>query len=133
MRQLAGMYSEPGNEDRRLAVDDAIYEHGALTRDTELLNLAYMWLRQEAPYKAGRIIETGMQKGVIPETPQDVETLANAWAQASEYRKAIPTLTRAAELSGSGVLQARLAGVFSMPAITTRLPTRRPRPTVCAG
>ena len=111
MRQLAGIYSELGENKKRLAVYDAIYEHGGLTKETELLNLAYMYLGQDVPYKAGKIIETGLQKGIIEDNQKNITTLANAWAAANEHKKAVPTLERAAQQSGDGLLYARLAGV----------------------
>ena len=77
-----------------------------------MLNLAYMYLGQDVPYKAGKIIEAGMQQGLIEENLKNIETLANAWAQANEHHKAIPTLAQAAKLSDKGLLYARLAGVY---------------------
>lgn len=111
LRQLAGMYSELGEDRKRLAVYDAVHEHGGLNSESEILNLAYMWLGQSIPYKAGRIIESAMEKGLVADNPKNIETLANAWAQANEHKKAIPALEKAAALSGQGVLYARLAGV----------------------
>lgn len=111
MKQLAGMYSELGQDGKRLAVYDAVYEHGALTNESEQLNLAYMFLGAGMPYKAARIIEAGMEKSVIEKSPKNTETLANAWAQANEFKKAIPALERAAQQSDKGLLYARLAGV----------------------
>lgn len=112
MRQLAGMYSELDREADRLATFDAIYEYGGLDSEGDLLNLAYMWLGSSAPYKAGKIIEANMKAGKIKENGKNIETLANAWAQAQEYNKAVPALTRAAEMSGDGIFYARLAGVY---------------------
>lgn len=111
LRQIAGLHGELGNDRKRLTTYDAIYLNGALKNESEVLNLAYMYLGQEIPYKAGKIIETEMKKGLIKENPKNVETLANAWAQANEHKKAIPTLEKAAELSDKGLLYARLAGV----------------------
>ncbi len=111
MKQLAGMYSELGRDDERLAVFDAVYENGGLASENDILNLAYMWQGSSVPYKAGRIIEDGIKAGKIEESQKNVESLANAWAQANEYDKAVPTLTRAAEISGEGIFYARLAGV----------------------
>ncbi len=111
LKQLAGMYSELGRDDERLAVFDAVYENGGLASESEVLNLAYMWQGSQVPYKAGRIIEEGIRTGRVAESQKNVEALANAWAQANEYDKAVPTLTRAAELSGAGIFHARLAGV----------------------
>ncbi len=111
LRQIAGLYGQLGNDVKRLTTFDAIYLHGALQKESEILNLAYMYLGQEIPYKAGKIIETGMQNGLVKESPKNVETLASAWAQANEHKKAIPALEKAAKLSDKGLLYARLAGV----------------------
>ena len=111
MRQLAGIYSELGENKKRLAVYDAMYEYGGLDKESELLNLAYMYLGQDVPYKAGKIIETDMQQGVIEDNLKNIKTLANAWAAANEHSKAVPALERAARQSDDGLLYARLAGV----------------------
>lgn len=111
LKQIAGLYGELDKDIERLTTYDALYLNGKLKRESEILNLAYMYLGQEAPYKAGRIIEEGMQKGVIKSTSQNIETLANSWAQANEHKKAIPTLESAAKSSNKGLLYARLAGV----------------------
>jgi tetratricopeptide (TPR) repeat protein len=112
MRQIAGLHGELGNDRKRLTVYDALYLHGGMQKESDVLNLAYMYLGQEIPYKAGKIIETGMQNGLIKSSPKNVETLANAWAQAKEHKKAIPALEKAASLSNKGLLYARLAGVY---------------------
>jgi len=112
LRQLAGLHGELGNERKRLALYDALHVHGSLTRESELLNLAYMYLGQEIPHKAGRIIKSGMHNREIESNAKNVETLANAWAQANEHREAIPALQNAARLSDKGSLYARLAGVY---------------------
>ena len=112
LRQIAGLHGELGNERKRLALYDALHVHGSLTRESELLNLAYMYLGQEIPHKAGRIIKSGMHNREIESNAKNVETLANAWAQANEHREAIPALQNAARLSDKGSLYARLAGVY---------------------
>jgi tetratricopeptide (TPR) repeat protein len=112
LKQIAGLYGEIGNDKKRLTTYDALYEKGALTSESEVLNLAYMYLGQEVPYKAGKIIEAGIGDGVIEASPKNIETLANAWAQSKEHKKAIPALERAAKVSDKGMLYARLAGVY---------------------
>ncbi len=112
LKQIAGLYGELGDNRKRLTTYDSIYLDGKLTKESEVLNLAYMYLGQDIPYKAGRIIETGMKAGVIESSAKNIETLANAWAQANEHKKAIPALERSAKLSNKGLLYARLAGVY---------------------
>ena len=111
LKQIAGLYGELGDERNRLTTYDALYLKGGLQDESEVLNLAYMYLGQEIPYKAGKIIEANMTNGLIKKSPKNVETLANAWAQANEHKKAIPALEKAAGLSDKGILYARLAGV----------------------
>ena len=111
LKQIAGLHGELGNDRKRLTTFDAIYMYGGLSSESDVLNLAYMYLGQEIPYKAGKLIESNINKGLINGTPKNVETLANAWAQANEHRKAIPALEKAADLSDKGILYARLAGV----------------------
>ena len=112
LKQIAGLYGETGKTKERLTTYDAVYLHGSLQKESEVLNLAYMYLGQGAPYKAGRIIEEGIKTGVITESANNLETLANAWAQANEHTKAIPVLQQIADMSDKGLLYARLAGVY---------------------
>jgi tetratricopeptide (TPR) repeat protein len=112
LKQLAGMYGELGKNKRRLAVFDSLYLQGDLNKSGDVLNLAYMFLGQDVPYKAAKIIEKGMNDGIIKKNQKNVETLGNAWAQANQHNKAIPVLEEAAKLSDKGVLFARLAGVY---------------------
>ncbi|HPI96625.1 MAG TPA: tetratricopeptide repeat protein, partial [Gammaproteobacteria bacterium] len=112
LKQLAGMYGEMGKDMRRLTVFDSIYLNNSLKKENEILNLAYMFLGAEVPYKAAKIIEKGMNDGIIQKTQKNIETLGNAWAQANQHDKAIPVLEEAARLSESGKLFARLAGVY---------------------
>lgn len=111
MKQIAGLLGELGHDRKRLTTFDAIYLKDGLKKETDILNLAYMYLGQEIPYKAGKIIEANINKGLIKPTPENIETLANVWAQANEHKKAIPALKQAAKLSDKGLLYARLAGV----------------------
>jgi len=112
LKQLAGLYGELGKDNRRLAVFDSIYLNGELKKKGDILNLAYMYLGQDVPYKAAKIIEKGMNDGIIKKDQKTVETLGNAWAQANQHDKAIPVLEEAAKLSDKGALFARLAGVY---------------------
>ena len=112
LKQLAGMYGELGKDSRRLAIYDSIYLNGELKKSGDILNLGYMFLGQEAPYKAAKIIEKGMNDGIIEKNQKNIETLGNAWAQANQHDKAIPVLEQAAKLSSKGALFARLAGVY---------------------
>lgn len=112
LKQLAGMYGELGKDMRRLTVYDSIYLNGDMKKSGDILNLAYMFLGQDVPFKAAKIIEKGMNDGIIEKNQKNIETLGNAWAQANQHDKAIPVLEQAAKLANDGKLYARLAGVY---------------------
>ena len=112
LRQIVGLYGELELDLKRITTFDAIYLYGGLSSESDILNLAYMYLGQELPYKAGRIIEKGLQEGKIAGSTKNIEVLAGAWAQANEHKKAIPALEKAASISDKGLLYARLAGVY---------------------
>lgn len=112
LKQLAGMYGELGQDSRRLAVYDSIYLNGQLEKSGDVLNLAYMFMGADVPYKAAKIIEKGMNDNIIKRNQKNIETLGNAWAQANQHDKAIPVLEEAAQMSEKGLLFARLAGVY---------------------
>lgn len=112
LKQIAGLYSEVGDDQKRLTTFDSVYLYGGLSSESDVLNLVYMYLGQDIPYKAGKILEKEMNNGVVNKSTKNYETLANAWAQANEHKKAIPTLETAAKNSNKGLLYARLAGVY---------------------
>lgn len=109
--QLAAVYSELGEEKKSLAVHQIAYEQGLLDRDAEIRMLAQLLLFHELPYRAGRVLEKGLEDGVVEADASAYELLANSWISARNYERAIAPLERAAELSKSGDLYVRLAQV----------------------
>ncbi len=112
LKQLAGLYGELGLNQKRLTTFDAAYEHGELGKGKEQLNLAYMFLEQELPYKAAVVLEKAMNSGDLKMTLKHQTLLAGLWSQSGQHDKAIPAYQEAAQLSDDGELYARLAGVF---------------------
>jgi tetratricopeptide (TPR) repeat protein len=111
-KQLSGMYGQIGNEKDQMHTLEVAYLMGALNKDRELLNLAYLYMGAEIPYKAAKVIDQGIKDKIIPETSKNLETLSTAWRMAQEVKKAIPELEKAAQKSDQGDLYARLAGTY---------------------
>lgn len=111
-KQLSGMYGTVEQEKNQLHSLETVYLMGELNNEKELLNLAYLFLGQDVPYKAARIIEKGMKAGKIEETSKNLEVLATAWRLSQHVKKAIPVMEKAAQKSDNGDLYARLAGVY---------------------
>jgi len=109
--QLAAIYGELGRDQKSLAVLELTYQQGMLTTDSELRRLAQMYLYHELPYRAARVMEEGLDDGLVTSDAGGWELLANSWVQAREYEKSIPALRRAAELSDTGDLYMRLGQI----------------------
>lgn len=110
--QLAGMYGQVDRNKDQLQAYNTAYVMGALTKERELLNLAYLNLDAEYPYKAAKVIEKGMKDKIIERTSKNLETLATAFRIAQEIKKSIPVMEEAAGKSEDGNLYASLAGTY---------------------
>ncbi len=111
-KQLSGMFGQVGREKEQLHSLEVAYMMGALNTEKELLNLAYLFLGQDAPYLAAKVIDRGIKAGQIEETSENLETLAMAWSMSREAKKALPQMEKAASKSDKGDLYARLAGIY---------------------
>ena len=107
--QLSAMYGQEGDEGRQLALFETAYEAGWLLRSSEIVNLSQLLLQADIPYKAAKILEKGLEDGIVESTESNWRVLAQAWQLAQEDEEAIPALSRAAGLADDGVLDVRLA------------------------
>lgn len=111
-KQLSGMYGELKREKDQLHMMEAAYIAGALEREKELLNMAYLFMGHDLPYKGAKVIQKGIDEKKIKSTSKNLEVLAQAYQQAQELQKAIPNLQGAAKLSDKGEIYARLAAIY---------------------
>ncbi|MCH9692027.1 MAG: tetratricopeptide repeat protein, partial [Gammaproteobacteria bacterium] len=110
-KQLAGMYGELKREDDMLHMMEAAYVAGALQKEAELLNMAYLFMGADMPYKGAKVIDKGIKEKKIKRTGKNLETLAQAYQQAQELKKSIPELEAAAKISDKGDIYSRLAAI----------------------
>ena len=107
--QLAAIYGELDEESKQLHAYETAHAAGWLERSSELVQLSQLFLQAEVPYKAAKVMETGLNDGSIDGSASNWRLLSQAWTLAQEDEKAIPALQRAASLSNDGVLDVRLA------------------------
>jgi len=110
--QLSGMYGELRNERAQVAAMESAYVMGWLQQEQELLNMAYLFLATDTPYKAAKVLEQGLDSKSIKSSSKNYELLGTALRAAQERQRAIPAMRRAAELAGDGEPWARLASVY---------------------
>jgi tetratricopeptide (TPR) repeat protein len=110
--QLAGLYGEQEQTDRQLYVMDAAYTKGLLNKESELKNLAYLYIDQQVPYQAAKILQKGLDSKQITSSEKNLQLLANAWRMAKEIKHSIETLELAAKQATHGNLYAQLAQLY---------------------
>ncbi|WP_193162177.1 tetratricopeptide repeat protein [Microbulbifer hainanensis] len=111
-KQLAGMYGELKRDQDQLYMMESAYIAGALQKEKELLNMAYLFMGNEMPYKGAKVLDKGIKEKKIERTSKNLETLAQAYQMAQELQKSIPNLEAAAKLSDKGEIYARLSGIY---------------------
>jgi len=110
--QVSHMYGEQKKEGKQLAAMDTAYVQNMLTKGTEQITMAYLYLNGEVPYKAAKVMDKGLKDGSIPGTSKNYEIAGSAWRQAQELDKAIPAMEEAAAKSDDGELYARLGNIY---------------------
>lgn len=109
--QLSAVHSELGDHAGALAALELAYEQGLLSKGTELISLAQLYLYNQVPYRAAQVVENGLAKGLIEPDARAFQLLADSWLHARDRERALEPLRRAAELSESGDAYARLGQV----------------------
>ena len=111
--QLAAVYGELGREKESLAALELVYTQGLLDQDDELRRLARLYIYHELPYLGARVMEKGLDDGIIEPDSEAYEILANAWMRAREFDRAISPLTKAASAANDGKLYLRLGQAYA--------------------
>jgi tetratricopeptide (TPR) repeat protein len=110
--QLAAIYAELGRYDLALAVQESMFEQHLLTDHREYITLAQLYLSGGVPYEAARVLEAGLDAGVVEDAEEGWELLASSYLQAHEYALALPPLERAAAKSSDGESYVRLGEAY---------------------
>lgn len=110
--QLAGAFTELGEDANLIAAYDAAHTQGMLESESELVTMAQLYMQREVPYKAAKLLETEMEAGRIAKDAKNYRLLSQAWSLAMEDEKAIPALQEAARLADDGELYVRLGNSY---------------------
>jgi tetratricopeptide (TPR) repeat protein len=109
--QLSSVYGQMEDYPNALAVMQLANNVGLVTEDSEVRRLADLLLFNDVPYRGAQTLEAAMEKKLVNLDDKLYEKLANCWIAAGEYDRAIPPLTRAAEMAPNGDAFIRLGEV----------------------
>ena len=91
---------------------ETAYVQSMLQKDSEQVNMAYLYLNGDVPYKAAKVMDKGLNNDSIEGTSKNWELVGASWRQSQELKKAIPAMEKAAAKSNKGELYARLGNVY---------------------
>lgn|GEM_PF-2526417 len=100
------------DDQQAAAIYGIMYHRGMLDSKDDYLQLASLLLEQKAPYKAGKVIQEGMDKGIIPKTKDNYDTLSGAWTAARAWDKALNALGKEAQLADTGKVYLQQAQIY---------------------
>lgn len=110
--QLAGMYGELGQEKKQLGAMETAWLAGYVTKPNEILMLAQLYLFNQLPYKAAKIIDDNIESGIVVASEKNLELMAQAYMLAKEDEKSIPILIQASEIADDGKFDEQLAQTY---------------------
>lgn len=109
--QLSSVYGTLEDYSNALSIMMIAYHAGMVTEDSDIRRLTDMMMVQGVPYRAAEFLTTAIDKKQVKIDGKLYEKLANSWIAAREYRKSVPILQKAAEMSGDGNIFIRIGEV----------------------
>ena len=110
--QLSGVYGELKEEKKQLSSLEAAHDQRLLDKETEYVSLYQLLMRAEAPLKAARVMQYGLEKEFVEENEKHLKYLAQGWHMAQELDKAEPVYEKAAIKSEEGELYVFLGQIY---------------------
>ena len=110
--QLAGMYGEIGDEAKQLAVMEAAYQQGYVTKKSDLRNLSQIYYFNGLPYKAATVLDKAIKDNLVDANEKNIKFLAQSWVGAKEYDTAIKSYLKLAELTKNGDAHQQVAEIY---------------------
>lgn len=106
---LAALHGQLGDQQRQLALVESLLDDDRITTQSHLKMIVNLYLGENMPYKAARLLSQELESGRVETTVKNLELLSQAWYMSAELDKAIDPLAEAADRSESGELFLRLA------------------------
>ena len=109
--QLSSVHAQLEDMSNALVIMQMAYHAGLLSEGSEFQRLADFMMVNDMPYNAGELVTKAIDEKKIEPDLKTWESLSNSWVAAREFRKALPVLERAGQLSDNGNNMLRLGEV----------------------
>ncbi|MCG8442239.1 MAG: hypothetical protein MI723_10570, partial [Caulobacterales bacterium] len=109
---IAALKAQAGLERESFEVNKIMYLNGMFDEEDEVMRVVDYYSYYEVPFRGAKILEREMNRGRVEKSLENYRKLSRLYRQAREFDLAIPSLTRAAQLSGDGVLYRQLGEAY---------------------
>lgn len=101
-RNLYAIYGFLDDDAKRIQTMELAYVKGHFANESEYLNLAQSLAGQDAPYRGIKVLEAGIEEGVVEENEANLRRLTQMYIMASEFEAAVEPATRLTEVANDG-------------------------------
>ena len=112
-KQLSAAYHNAENYTKAATIKHLAYQRGFLKTESELLELAKLFLYANTPHKAAQFLEEWFLAKKLPENAQNLELLGGAWLSAKEPLAAKKYLETALTLAPKASIHEKLAQIYA--------------------
>ncbi len=109
--QIVGMYMELNQDAKALSAMAVAHRKGFLTEEKPILNLVRLYILNEAPFEAGKLLDVSLAAKQVAPSEKTYSLLSQAWLDAREWQKATVALGKGGELAADGELFVRKAQI----------------------
>ena len=102
--QLSSLYGGLEQESNQLSALEAAHDQRLLNKESEYIALYQLLMRAEAPFKAAKALQYGVDEEFVERKEKNLKMLAQGWHMSQELKKAEPLYKEAAEKSEEGEL-----------------------------
>lgn len=113
-RNLSAIYGYLDNDKKRIETLSVTFAKGYMSSESEYLNLAQSLAGIDAPYKGAKVLEKGIQDGVVEETEENLQRLVQMYLLSNEYELALAPAIKAAEMGETGASYDQLGYIYYM-------------------
>ena len=111
-KQLGGMFGAQERMTDQLVAYEVIYLNGELTKESDVLAMAYMYLGEEVPYRAAKIIEKGIKDEIVEKNFKHYDLLGKSWFLAQHIPQALSSYETASKYSDNGEIQYLIGSTY---------------------
>jgi tetratricopeptide (TPR) repeat protein len=110
--QLSQIYYKLKKDDEALSVLALAYRRNMLDKQTDILYLSSMYSNKDVPFKAAKVLQKGMEDGIVESNKRHWMIIADAWFTAEEMDNALVAYEKAGQASDDGEIDLRRAYIL---------------------